>query len=168
MKLALTIILSLFLVSFVQGQKQKHRLEFSNILPSYTAFDQIKPLLLNNDEKSFFLSALHPQASARLERFNDETQKWEGGAWARYCASVANVTKPIEVTAGGSFEPRVYWQYSMNDWDKPTAFETASDQEHPLKGKYRLALEYSEEAWILGKFPKIKYVVRSAEFSFEP
>ena len=148
--------------------KAKRPLEFIHLSTLYHSFEHIAPVVANTGDKPLYLSSFHPQAAAQLVRFNEETGAWEGGAWARQCATVAGVTKPIEVLPGGSFLPQVFWQYSMDDWEHPTAFETADDARRPLRGRYKLALRYAEEPWMLGHTPPRIYTVESAEFTVDP
>ena len=72
---ALVLMISLSAVpAFTQSKlKEKHRLEFTNLLTHYSDFADIKPLLINNGDKSIFLSSFHPQAAARLVRLNNES-----------------------------------------------------------------------------------------------
>lgn len=169
----LTSLLCLFfllpIVNFSQTQRVKYQLEFGDVLSVYTDFNQIKPVLYNKSEKSIYLSSLYPRASARLLRFSDEKQEWESGFWASsYCSSIEGAEKPIEIIAGGSFKPLVYWQYSVDDAEKPKFFQTNDPENRPLKGKYRFSLAYAKEPFIYGKFPKIIYSVKSPEFFLEP
>jgi len=166
--LLLAFVTSASTASHQTKLKEKHRLQFANLLTYYTDFADLKPLLINYGDKSIYLSSFHPQAAARLVRFNDESTEWEYGEWTRSCGSVANVTKPIEVFPGTGFEPRILWGYSMDNWDKPTAFVTLKEQKRRLTGRYKLSLQYSEEPWMLGHTPKVKYTVESQEFIVDP
>ena len=166
----ISFALLLIPLSAALGQKaeNRHGLTFINLSPVYYSFEHIRPILANAGGKSVYLSSFHPQAAAQLVRFNEDTGGWEYGAWTRLCASVANVTKPIEVLPGGSFQPRVLWQYSMDDWGNPTAFVTRDEEKRHLKGRYKIALRYAEEPWMLGNSPKRIHIVSSAEFVVEP
>jgi hypothetical protein len=143
-------------------------LEFGHLARVYYSFEHIRPVVSNTGDRAVYLSSFHPQAAARLMRFNEGTGEWEYGEWARQCASVPNVGKPIEVLPGGSYWPAVFWQYSMDDWDKPTAFETADDERRPLAGRYKLSLSYALRPWVLGGSPGPIFSVKSEEFTVEP
>jgi hypothetical protein len=143
-------------------------LSWKNVLPRYTSFDQIKPLLVNGGKKSVFLGRLYPDSSARLQRFNEKEDKWESGTWTGTCATVADAEVPIEVKAQTEREAVVYWQLSTDDWDKPHFFVVAELRaKRPIEGKYRFSLRYSLEPWALGHWPKAIYVIMSPEFIIE-
>lgn len=149
-------------------ENEKDRPVFGGLLQKYKSLRDINPVLENNSDKSVFLCSFYPQASAQLIRFNDKTKKWEAGHWTRYCATVSGVTKSIEIKPGETFTPQIYWQISMEGWDKPRAFITTDDQKRPLRGKYKLTIAYAREPWVLGNFPKHRYGVSSDEFIVEP
>ncbi|MGE0129365.1 MAG: hypothetical protein AB7U82_14910 [Blastocatellales bacterium] len=167
--LALLILLFLPVAAAQNGaEKKSDRPVFKGLLQKYKGFRDIQPTLEISSDKSVFLSSFYPQAAAQLLRYNDRMKKWEAGEWARYCATVDGVTKPIEIKPGESFRPNVYWRLSMNNWDKPTAFITTDGKNRPLRGKYKLTIQYAGEPWVLGNFPKLRYFADSEEFFIEP
>ena len=166
---ALAALLGLLLTTPVTAAAresgQRHGLKFSHLARVYYSFEDIKPVVINSGSEPVYLSSFHPQAAARLMRLNEETGVWEFGQWTTQCGAVANVGMPIEVLPGGSFWPRVLWRYSTDDWDNPTAFETADDERRPLAGRYKLSLRYALKPWVPGGPPGPIYSVRSEEFT---
>jgi hypothetical protein len=166
----LALLILLFLpVAAAQNavEKESDRPVFKGLLQKYKSFRDIKPTLENPGDRPVFLSSYYPQAAAQLVRYNDRMKTWEAGEWTRYCATVNGVTKPIEIKPGENLQPDVYWQVSMNNWDKPTAFVTIDGNNRPLRGKYKLSIVYTREPWVLGNFPKLRYIADSDEFFIE-
>ena len=164
----LGLLLTMPLTAGARESKQRHGIKFSHLARVYYSFEHINPAVINSGSEPVYLSSFHPQAAARLVRLNEETGVWEYGQWTIQCGTVANVGRPIEVLPGGSFWPRVLWQYSTDDWDEPTAFETAGDERRPLAGRYKLSLRYALKPWVVGGSPGPIYSVESEEFAVAP
>lgn len=140
-------------------------LVWQNVSSQYKSFDGIRPALVNNGEKSIFLSRTYPNGSAQLERLSEATGDWESGHWSDACGVVSKATVPIEISARAEREIQVYWQLSTDDWDHPKHFVVGGlYEERPIEGRYRFVLRYSLEPWTLIHHPASIYTIRSPEF----
>ena len=167
MKVAKIFTVFTFLLAFavcVSAQDEKPKVFWKNIQEKYKKFDEIKPILVNQSDKSIFLYKLYPNWYAHLQRFNEEIKVWEVGGRGIGCATMANPLKPIEIKPGEEREVEVAWELSTDDLKKPKFFEL---QDHstlrPLIGKYRIILPYAFEPWTLRNNPTRKVSV-IAEF----
>jgi hypothetical protein len=140
-------------------------LAWQNVSSQYKSFDEVRPLLVNNGQKSIFLSRIYPHGSAQLERLSEATGNWESGHWSGGCGVVSKATVPIEIKPRAEREIQVYWQLSTDDWDHPKHFVAGSSyEERPIEGRYRFVLRYSLEPWTLIHHPASIYTIRSPEF----
>jgi hypothetical protein len=152
--------------SFAQDASQSPAiLAWQDVSSQYKSFDEIKPVLVNNGQKSIFLSRIWPHGSAQLERLSEETGNWESGEWSGGCGTVAQATIPIEIKPRAERRIHVYWQLSTDDWDKPGHFVVSgSREERPIEGRYRFVLRYSLEPWTIVHHPSSVYTTVSPEF----
>ena len=140
-------------------------LQWANVFATYRRFEDIKPKLINKGKVSIFLSRLYPDGSARLQRFNSETGRWEPGEWSITCGVVSQAMVPIEIKPNSEREIQVYWQLSADRWENPQHFVVADAlQERPLDGRYRFVLRYSLQPWTLVHRPTATYSLLSPEF----
>jgi hypothetical protein len=140
-------------------------LVWQDVSSTYKRFDEITPVLVNNGEKSVFLSRLWPNGSAHLQRLSEATGDWEAGDWSGSCASVSQATVPIEIKPRTERKIYVYWQLSTDDWDKPKHFIVGgSREERPIEGRYRFDLDYSLRPWTVFQRPARIYTIVSPEF----
>lgn len=156
-----------FLFAFAlqtSAQISEPKIFWKNIQEKYKSFDEIKPILVNQSDKSIYLFKIYPYWNAHLERFNDETQKWEIGGKGIGCATVENPLEPIEIKPNEERQIELAWELSTDNFKNPKFFEL-NDHEtlRPLIGKYNLYLHYAFESWTIANKPKRSYLV-SAEF----
>lgn len=152
---------------FAQSQATSNvKMEWRNVLGTYSTFQEIKPRLVNTGGNSIFLSRLYPDSSAHLQRYNETKEEWESGAWSITCGVVAESTIPIEIKPKEESEIVVSWQLSTDDWDAPKHFVILPSREsRPLSGKYRFVLQYALEPWTLIHHPSATYRFTSPEFT---
>jgi hypothetical protein len=100
--------------SSLHGEKPQRSLQWVDLSATYSRFEDIKPKLINKGKVSVFLSRLYPDGSARLQRFNSETGRWEPGEWSITCGVVSQATVPIEIKPNSEREIQVYWQLSTD------------------------------------------------------
>lgn len=157
-----TIVLAFVLQ--VSAQSDSSKIFFKNVGKKYKKFSEIKPVLVNQSDKSVYLYKIYPYWNAHLQRFNEETQKWETGGKGIGCGTIANPLEPIEIKPNEEREVELAWELSTDNFEKPKFFEL-QDREtlRPLIGKYKLYLSYAFEPWTLKDTPLKKYVV-STEF----
>ena len=159
------VIIVLLLVKPLSGQADgRPTLSWSGIVPRYSGFAEIQPVLLNSGSSPVFLSRIWPHGSAQLQRFNEATGEWESGRWSGGCGTVQKAFIPIEVPPHSERPIDLLWQLSTDDWDTPTHFVAAVWNERPLAGKYRLLLRYAHRPWTLGRSPGNIYHSLSPEF----
>jgi len=144
-------------------------LAWQNVYSRYASFKEIKPTLVNNGQRSVFLSRIWPHGSAQLERLNEATGNWESGSWSGGCGTVSKAIVPIEIKPRAERKVQVYWQLSADDWDNPKHFEVeTAREERPIEGRYRFVLRYSMEPWTLVQQPSSIYMAVSPEFIVSP
>lgn len=139
----------------------------TGISASYHSFAEIKITLQNTASTSIFLSRIWPTAG-RLQRMNHATGNWETGRWPIRCGTVADALKPIEIKPGTARGVDLEWDMSVDDADRPQRFITASAEQRPLGGTYRIVLEYAAEPWTVFQRPKRVLTVRSSDFVLQP
>jgi hypothetical protein len=139
----------------------------TGISASYRSFAEIRITVQNTTSTSIFLSRIWPTAG-RLQRMNHATGNWETGLWPIRCGTVADALKPIEIKAGTARRVDLEWDLSVNGADQPQWFITASDEQRPLGGTYRIILEYAAEPWTVFQRPKRVLTVHSSGFVLQP
>jgi len=72
--------------------------------------------------------------------------------------------KPIEIKPGASQAIELEWGMSIDDVERPRWFITHGDGRRPLKGKYRVLLEYAQEPWTVFVRPRRVLTALSAGF----
>lgn len=167
MKSAKSLIIFTFLLAFVlqvSAQDSESQIFWKNVSPKYKKFSEIKPILVNQSDKSIYLYKLYPYWNAHLQRFNEETKQWESGGKGIGCGTVEKPLEPIVIKPNEERQIELAWELSTDDFEKPKFFEL---QDHktlrPLIGNYRIYLSYAFDSWTLKDNPLKKYVV-SAEF----
>ncbi|CAN5183446.1 hypothetical protein BH20ACI1_BH20ACI1_27570 [soil metagenome] len=166
MNRAKIIIAFTFLLSFavcVSAQDEKPKIFWKNVEAKYENFSEINPILVNQSNEAIFLPKIAPLWDAHLQRFNNETQKWEEGARGIICATVSNPNTPIKIDPNKEREVVLYWQISTDSYGDPKVFKTEYRDSRPLIGKYRLYIQYAFEPWTGSKRPK-KISMVFAEF----
>lgn len=158
MKLAKIPIIFTFLLASafqVSAQTDSSKVFWKNVEAGYKKFSEIKPILVNQSDKSIFLYKIYPYWNAHLQRFNEETQKWEVGGKGIGCATVEKPLEPIEIKPNEERQIELAWELSTDDFEKPKFFELQDHETlRPLIGKYRLYLPYALEPWTLANRPK--------------
>jgi len=156
-----------FLLAFavcVSAQIDSSKVFWKNVEAKYKKFNEIKPILVNQSDKSIFLYKIYPYWNAHLQRFNEESQRWEIGGKGIGCATVEKPLEPIEIKPNEERQIELAWESSTDNFEKPKFFELQdNDTLRPLIGKYKLYLPYSLEPWTLANRPKQTFSV-SAEF----
>ncbi len=166
MKSAKIYIVFTFLLAFafqVSAQDEKPKIFWRNVEAKYKNFSEINPVLVNQSNKAIFLPKIAPLWDAHLQRFNDETQKWEEGARGIICSTVVNPNIPIKIKPNKEWEAALYWQISTDSYSNPKVFITEYQDSRPLFGEYRLYIQYAFEPWTGSKRPKQTFMV-FAEF----
>jgi hypothetical protein len=166
MKAVKIFIIFTFLLAFalqVSAQDEKPKIVWKNVQEKYKNFSEIKPVLVNQSNKAIFLPKIVPLWDARLQRFNNETQKWEEGTRSRSCLMVPNPNTPIRISPDKEWETVLYWQISTDSYTNPKVFITEYQESRPLIGKYRLYIQYAFEPWTGSKTSKQTFTV-FAEF----
>ncbi len=163
MKIAKIFIGFTLLLAFAvcaSAQADSPKVFWKNVQEKYKKFDEIKPILVNQSDKSIFLYKLHPYWNAHLQRFNEETKAWEAGGKGIGCGTMQNPLEPIEIKSGEEREIEVAWELSTDNIKKPKFFELQDHETlRPLIGKYRLMLPYAFEPWTLKNNPLRKFSV---------
>ncbi|MGI8642201.1 MAG: hypothetical protein ACR2MG_19905 [Pyrinomonadaceae bacterium] len=162
MKLAKIFIVFTFLLAFtvcVSAQDKMPKIFWKNVEAKYENFREINPILVNQSNKAIYLPKLAPLWDAHLQRFNNETQKWEEGASGMICATVIDPDTPIKIDPKKEWETALYWQISTDDYSEPKVFKTEYQDSRPLIGKYRLYIQYAFEPWTGSKRPKQTFMV---------
>jgi hypothetical protein len=167
MKTLLTVLMFISIAAPAQRPSSGGDLPFfKDVRSSYQDFDQISPVLVNGRGDSIFLSRLWPYGNARVERFNDDTGKWESGEWPGGCGVVDKPNEPIEIKPHDQFAIAILWRWSMDDWDKPKYFVLPDHEtKRPLNGKYKLVLRYALTPWTVLRHPKETFTTESTEFT---
>lgn len=167
MKSAKIFIIFIFLSAFafqVSAQDEKPKIFWKNIETKYKKFSYIKPILVNQLDKSIYLYKIYPYWNAHLQRFNDQTKNWEIGGKGIGCATVSKPLEPIEIKPNEEREVELAWELSTDNFEKPKFFELQDHETlRPLVGKYKLYLSYAFEPWTIVNRPKQTLVV-STEF----
>ena len=155
-----------FLLAFAvcgSAQNEKSEIFWRNVEAKYENFSEINPVLVNQSNKAIFLPKIVPLWFARLQRYSDETQKWEEGRRSMTCATVPNPNIPIRIKPDREWETVLYWKVSIDSYTNPKNFITEYHESRPLIGKYRLYIEHAFEPWTSTKIPKQIFMV-FAEF----
>ena len=166
MKSAKILIILTFHLAFavcVSAQNEKSEIFWRSVEAKYKHFNEISPVLVNQSNEAIFLPKIAPLWDAHLQRFNDETQKWEEGARGIICATVNNPDIPIKIAPNKEWEVALYWQISTDSYSNPKVFKAGNKDSRPLIGKYRLYIQYAFETWTGSKKPKQTFMV-FAEF----
>jgi hypothetical protein len=170
-KVGLTILILVCVSLYLSGQTVASTavsIKWRNLEHSYKNFNEIKPVLLNQTDKSIFLSRLWPDGSAQLERYDESRHRWELGEWGIRCGLVAQAGVPIEIRSRSERAIDVYWQLSTDDWNHPKHFVVQAGREkRPLPGKYRFTLRYALTPWTIIDRPAEIYAVQSPEFNIQ-
>ena len=166
MKKVLVLLLFGAMTSTAQDSHQTEAaLTWKHVSATYRNLDEIKPTVVNEGKRSIYLSRIWPDGSAQLQRFNEESGKWEFGHWGIRCGTVAQPGVPIEIQSRAERDIHVHWQASTDDWDNPKHFVVqGSTEQRSLQGKYRLILRYSLQPWTLFQHPDAIYTALSSEF----
>jgi hypothetical protein len=163
-QIKIVIILTLLFVASIFAQEQT-KVFWKNVEVKYKKLSEIKPILVNQSDKSIYLYKLHPYWNAHLQRFNDETKEWEVGGKGIGCGTVEKPLEPIEIKPNEEREVELAWRLSTDNFKKPKFFELQDrDTLRSLVGKYKLYLHYAFEPWTLVNRPK---QVFSVEQEFE-
>ena len=167
MKSAKIFIIFTFLLAFafqLSAQDEKQKIVWENVQEKYKKFDEIKPILVNQSDKSIYLYKIYPYWNAHLQRFNEEMKQWEIGGKGIGCATVSKPLEPIEIKPNEERQIELAWELSTDDFEKPKFFELQDHETlRPLIGKYKLYFRYAFEPWTLVNRPKQTYSV-FAEF----
>ena len=121
MKLAKIFIIFTFLLAFafqVSAQDKTPKIVWKNVQEKYKRFDEIKPVLVNQSNKSIYLHKLYPHWDAHLQRFNEETKDWEAGAKGISCATIEKPLEPIEIKPNEEREVELAWELSTDNFEK--------------------------------------------------
>jgi hypothetical protein len=144
------------------AQAEKPKIYWKNIGLSYKTFTEIRPVLANHSDRSIYLYKIYPYWNAHLQRFNEETNKWETGGKGIGCATVANPLEPIEIKPNEERPVELAWELSTDSLKKPKFFALDDHSTlRPLIGKYRLYLSYAFEPWTIASKPKQTFAVYS-------
>ena len=147
-------------------------LRWRNLAETYTSFADIKPILINNDDRTIFLSRVSP--FARLLRYNTESKQWELGHQGFICGNVPDEGVPIPIEAHAESDISVAWYRSTGDdaipksffVQNPKSFFTPGPEfQRPLSGRYKLALQYALVPWTVAQHPKQLFTIESPEFN---
>lgn len=148
----------------ISAQTDTSKIFWKNVETKYKKFSEIIPILVNQSDKSIYLYKVYPYWNAHLQRFNEETQKWEAGGRGISCATVEKPFEPIEIKPNEERKIELAWKLSTDNFENPKFFEL-QDREtlRPLIGKYRLFINYAFEPWTLKDKPSRNHSV-FAEF----
>ena len=132
--------------------QQAPTLTFSNMQTEYGSLAEVRPIVVVQSGAPIYLMSLFPRYAAFLQRWDEETQRWESGQRPITCGTIKDAHVPISVPHGARVPLATYWQWTVERRDEEV-FKVGSYESRPIAGKYRLVVEYAREPWALGKRP---------------
>lgn len=135
------------LAALAQGNIGPPPLIWQNEGRNYASFDQIKPVIANSGP-TIYLSSLSGNGYAVLERWNDQTKRYEEGKnWTPHAVPGRPATS-LEFPSNTEQEIGLDWQGAVDNPDNPVYFILDKTHEkRPIAGKYRFAFTWSEHTW---------------------
>ena len=123
-------------------------LKLRDVRRRYSSYEQIKPTVLNQGPRSFFLDPYSPGV-AGVEHFDESAGEWYQWGGLGECGAGPHPT--VEMKSGDERKVLINWGLSIIELK-------------PSPGRYRLSLKYSTELWASDHRPEKILTLESREF----
>jgi hypothetical protein len=150
-------------VSSITVTNDTSALSFSNMQAEYGSLAEVHPVAVVQSGDPIYLMSMFPRYAAFLQRWDEETQRWENGQRPITCATIKDARVPISVRHGARVPLATYWEWTVERRDEEV-FKVGAYESRPIAGKYRLIVNYAREPWAFGKSPSIMLSVFSPTF----